>query len=220
MPLMCFDISVRVNVLGRCHLSFQASYLTSVSRQGEILLQNRVIARRARIHVYKYQVTTGTYTEMRQLDIPPAHHCHDEQDPYNRSIHTYDSQDGTVAFQDCASPTRVRIINSEGKSLQEWWEQSGELITCLSNKRRVYVRLYYTLGHYNGSGVFIVDQNKRMSVLHPSPGHEWKSLNFSACEDEVSGNKAVCYAPSSSVNNTLEIFNSQGKSHSIKRCIC
>ena len=178
-----FNISVRVAVLEPCHLSFQASQMTSVSRQGEVLLLGE-----DRIHVYEYRAITGTFTEMRHLDRP--------EDISN--LYMYDSQDGTVVLQDNTKSTLV--ISSQGVHPQP---DAGLLIGCWSNKRRVYVVGETT----EERRICIVDESSTKTYPHPLPEHRWGKY-ISACEDERTGNKAVCQAV---YEKTLDIFNSQGE---------
>ena len=201
-PIMCFYISVRVDVVEPCHLDFLASWITSVSRQGEVLLQDK---KGRKIHVYKYDSTTGTFTEIRQLNYP--------QDISSDSdLYMYDSQDGTVVLQEDSSlPTLV--ISPEGEQLQEW-QQPGLLIGCLSNKRRVYQQWNEDRTSWE---VCITDEKNTKSYLRPSLGHTWSTLGISACEDEVTGNKAVCHLPIDDESQpTLEIYNSECKLNNIK----
>ena len=82
---------------------------------------------------------------------------------------------------------------------------SGRLIGCLSNKRRVYK-------DRTSMEVCITDESNTKSYLRPSPGHTWSDGWISACEDEVTGNKAVCYVPIyDEPQPTLEIYNSECK---------
>ena len=200
-----------MDVLEPCRLSFRASIFTSVCQQGEVLLQDMDTGR---IRVYKYQNTTGTFTEIRQLDSPRdindrrnPHHS-DRRNPhrYDNSYHnvySYDAQDGAVVLQD-DEDTPTLVISAEGEQLQEWQEQ-GCLIGCGSNKQRLYVP-------WTGRAVCIVDQNNAESQL--SPGRKWSSNNISICEDDFTGGKAICHAPHNS-EQTLDIFNSERKSHNI-----
>ena len=198
---MCFYISVRVDALKPCQLRFLASFLISVSRQGEVLLYDEG---GRRIIVYKYQATTGTFTEMKRLNYPrDISSC--------SALYIYDSQDGTVVLQQAnSSPTLV--ISPEGEQLQKW-QQPGELIGCLPNKRRVYWQLNEDRTSLK---VCITDEKNTKSYLRPSQGHIWL-WRICACEDEVTGNKAVCHAPRGDESqDTLEIYNSECKSHNLK----
>ena len=189
----------------RCRLTFQPSLITSVSRQGEVLLHR---SNSTRIDVYKYEDISGTFSEMRQVDSP----VDISSDNWCR-LYIYDSQDATVAIKkhDFYSPT---VLVSLGEKLQEWL-QDGFQIGCWSNKRRLYK---LQKDARTGWEVCIFDQNSTVShYLRPPPTHAWDSKLISACEEEATGNKAVCHAPRRPKENTLEIFNSEGKSHNIKK---
>ena len=176
-----------------------------MSRQGEVLLHHN---NSTRIDLYKYEDVSGTFTEMRQVDSP-VDISHDNK--YRQYI--YDSQDATVAIKkkDYHSPTV--LVSLEGEKLQEW-QQEGYLIGCWSNKRRVY-KLRNKARRVRE--VCIVDQNNRVNYLRPPSTHNWDSTNISACEEEATGNKAVCHAPRRPEEHTLDTFNSEGKSHNIKK---
>ena len=193
---MLFYISVRVDAVAPCHLDFLASYVTSVSRQGKVLLQD-LMGRK--IHMYKYQAAKGTFTKIRQLHYPRGISS-------DSDLYMYDSQDGTVVLLDYKSPTLV--ISREGEQVQEW-QMSGCLIGCLSNKRRVYMQLNKDR---TSQEVCITDESNTKRYLRPSPGYTWGIGWISACEDEVTGNKAIRHAPFDDESQpTLEIYNSECK---------
>ena len=128
-------------------------------------------------------------------------------------LYIYDSQDATVAIKKHNYHSPTVLVSLEGEKLQEW-QQDGGLIGCWSNKRRVYKVRNKARTVWE---VCIVDQNNRVNYLRPPSTHIWGSRNISACEEEATGNKAICHAPREPSGNTLDIFNSEGKSHNIKK---
>ena len=144
---------------------------------------------------------------MRQVDSPV-----DMSSDNSCRLYIYDSQDSTVAIKNRVYNSPTVLVSIEGEKLQEW-QQDGFLIGVWTNKRRVYkVRNEARTGWE----VCIVDQENAKNHLRPPSTHIWDSYWISACEDEATGNKAVCHAPGKPKDHTLEIFNSNGKSHNIK----
>ena len=180
-------VSVRVDPLARHLLGFQAYYITSVSRHGEVLLPN---SDTAKIHMYKFQPDEKNFTKMWQKNRPQN----------ISSMYIYDSEATTIVLQNHINKRTFLLSSTGAEQLQEW-QQDNCLIGCWSNKRRVYL-----LKIKDCWKVCIVDDNNNKSYLRPS----WLTREISVCEDELTGNKAVCYAPSGSTH-TLEIFDNQGK---------
>ena len=175
-----------------------------MSRQGEVLLHHR---NSTRIDLYKYEDVSGTFTEMKQVDSPV-----DISSDNDCCLYIYDSQDATVALKNCKYSSSGVLVNTEGEKLQEW-QQNGHLIGVWANKRRVYELQNDAT---TGWEVCVIDHHNTVNYLRPPSTHIWSSMHISACEDEATGNKAVCHAPCMPKEHTLETLNSDGKSHSIK----
>ena len=173
-----------------------------MSRQGEVLLHHR---NSTRIDMNKYEDNSGTFTEMRQVDSPV-----DISSDNCCRLYIYDSQDATVAIKKNYK-SRTVLVSIEGEKLQEW-QQNGLLIGVWANKRRVYELRNEAR---TGWEVCVIDHHNTVNYLRPPSTHIWDSYWISACEEEATGNKAVCHAPGKS-KDTLEIFNNEGKLHNIK----
>ena len=193
-------VSVHVDAQVTSQVGF-ISYFNTISRHGEVVLHNKETKR---ILVYKYEPASGTFTEMWQLDCPQ------ELNEYSRIRFMYDSEDATIVSQPYYNG-RTLLINAESGDQLQAWEQAGGLIGCLSQKRRVYALKNESTTSWE---VCIVDENNRKSYLRPPQGHAWSSEDISICENEVTGNKAICHAPviPQDSEHSLDIFNCQGKS--------
>ena len=121
--------SVCVDALEPCRLRFAVCFGTSVSRQGKVLLHQRM---KTTIHMYKYQPGSATFTEIMQLG-----HSRISLGNIN-SPYVYDSEAGSVVLQ-IRYPGSAFVINSVGQKIQEWQLSFGVLIGCWTDKQRVYM---------------------------------------------------------------------------------